>query len=477
MMEVYAGALSHADHQIGRLLDYLEHTNQRENTLVLFLMGDNGASAEGTLQGTTNECAVNQGAKEDITFLLSMIDELGGPKGYNHYPVGWAHAMDSPMQWTKQVASHFGGTRNGLVISWPARIKDAGGLRSQFCHVIDIVPTIYEAVGVTAPDVMDGVAQKPVEGVSLVYSFDNAKASTQHPVQYFELVGNRAIYKDGWMACTSPLRLPWLTRGEANPDDFKWELYNVNEDFSQANNLVAKYPDKLKELQEAFEVEAKKYNVYPLDASFVPRFNPSIRPSLSRGRDEFEFFQGMIRIPEGSAPDFKNKSWTVAAEIDVPRGGANGVIATIGGRFGGWGLWMDESKPRFCYAFSNQKKHKFRAASDEAIGPGRHILRVIFKYDGGGAGKGGVATIIVDERQVAECRVAETLMARFSLDETFDVGMDTGTPIVDDYDAKMPYAFTGTIHRLAVVLEPEKLPPEERERLHAILAKAMMAVQ
>jgi arylsulfatase len=477
MMEVYAGALSHADHQIGRLLDHLEQTNQRENTLVIFLMGDNGASAEGTLQGTTNEVAVNQGATEDIAFLLSMIDELGGPKGYNHYPVGWAHAMDSPMQWTKQVASHFGGTRNGLVISWPARIKDAGGLRSQFCHVIDIVPTIYEAVGVTAPDVMDGVEQKPVEGVSLVYSFDAAKAPTQHPVQYFELVGNRAIYKDGWMACTSPLRLPWLTSAEVNPDDFKWELYNVSEDFSQANNLVEKFPNKLKELQEAFEVEAKKYNVYPLDSSFVPRFAPTIRPSLSRGRDEFEFFQGMTRIPEGSAPDFKNKSWTVAAEIDVPAGGASGVIATIGGRYGGWGLWLDDSKPRFCSAFSNQEKHKYRAASDSPIPPGRHVVRVVFKYDGGGVGKGGDATIFVDERPVAQCRVAETLMVRFSLDETFDIGMDTGTPIVDDYDAKMPYAFTGTIHRVGVVLEPEKLPPEEQERLHAILAKAMMAVQ
>jgi arylsulfatase len=477
MMEVYAGALSHADANVGRLLDYLEESGQRDNTLIIFIMGDNGASAEGSLQGTTNEIGVNQGVQEDIGFLLSMLDELGGPKGYNHYPVGWAHAMDSPMQWTKQVASHFGGTRNGLAISWPKVIKNVGGLRSQFCHVIDIVPTIYEACGVKAPDVMDGVPQKPIEGVSLMYSFGEAKAPTRHPIQYFELVGNRAIYKDGWMASTTPLRLPWLTSAEANPDDFKWELYNIDEDFSQANNLVDKHPEKLKELQQAFDVEAKKYNVYPLDSSFVARFDTSIRPSLTRGRNEFVYYPGMARIPEGSAPDFKNKSWTVAAEIEIPKGGASGVLATQGGRFGGWGIWLDESKPRFCSALSNQPKHKFVAKSEVPLAPGRHVVRVKFKYDGGGAGKGGVATLMVDEKSVADVKVPQTLPARISLDETFDIGIDTGTPIVDDYDDKMPYAFTGTIHRVGVVLEPEKLSPEEQAKLQAVIAKAMMAVQ
>ncbi|MDL2400714.1 arylsulfatase [Rhizobium mayense] len=333
MMEVYAGALSHADYNIGRLLDTLEASGQTDNTLVIFMMGDNGASAEGSLQGTTNEVAVNaNGVTESIEFLLSMIDELGGPKTYNHYPVGWAHAMDTPMQWTKQVASHFGGTRNGLVISWPARIKDKGGLRSQFCHAIDITPTIYEAAGITPPDVLYGVQQKPIEGTSLVYTFDNATAPTRHGTQYFEMMGNRAIYKDGWMASTTPLRLPWVNTGfEPNPDDFKWELYHVDEDFSQANNLVDENSDKLKELQDAFDVEAKKYNVYPLDSSMASRADPAIRPSLTRGRDEFTYFPGMIRIPEGSSPDFKNKSWTAAAEVTIPDGGANGVLGTIGG--------------------------------------------------------------------------------------------------------------------------------------------------
>ena len=481
MMEVYSGALSYADNQIGRLLDEVEQSGQRDNTLVFFIMGDNGASAEGSLQGTTNEVATaGDGVKEDLPFLLSQINNLGGPLTYNHYPVGWAHAMDAPMQWTKQVASHFGGTRNGLVISWPTKIKDKGGLRSQFCSVIDIAPTIYEAAGITPPDVLDGVKQKPIDGVSLVYTFDQAKAPTRHSSQYFELVGNRAMYKDGWMASTTPLRLPWVTAAgvaEPNPDDFKWELYNINEDFSQSHNLADKNPDKLKELQDAFDVEAKKYNVYPLDSSFATRVDPAIRPSLTRGRNEFTYYPGMIRIPEGSAPDFKNKSWTIAAEVNIPERGASGVLATIGGRFGGWALWLDNSKPRFAYALSNQPAHKFRFASDKALGPGNHVVRVAFKYAGGGIGKGATATLLVDEKQVAQGSIPQTVAARFSLDETFDVGEDTGTPVVEDYAAKMPYEFTGTLKKFGVVLEPEKLTEEERKKLLEEVAKAIMGNQ
>ena len=477
MMEVYAGALSHADYQIGRLLDAVQESGQLENTLVIFLMGDNGASAEGTLQGTTNEVATAANSvTESLPYLLSMIDELGGPLTYNHYPVGWAHAMDAPMQWTKQVASHFGGSRNGMVISWPARIKDRGSLRSQFCHVIDIVPTIYEAAGITPPTVMDGVQQKPLEGVSLVYTFDNANAPTRHSTQYFELVGNRAIYKDGWMASTTPLRLPWVTIGfEPNPDDFKWELYNINEDFSQANNLAEKNPNKLKELQDAFDVEAKKYNVYPLDSSFASRADPAIRPSLTRGRTEFAYYQGMVRIPEGSAPNFKNKSWAIAAEVTVPDNLANGVLATIGGRFGGWALLMEGGKPEFVYALSNQPEHKFWIASNQPIPAGNHVVRFEFKYDGGGIGKGATGTLFVDGTAVAEGRIAQTVGVRFSLDETFDVGSDMGTPVVEDYLDKMPFAFTGTLKKFVVVLEPENLTPEERKRLLEEEARASMS--
>jgi arylsulfatase len=408
-----------------------------------------------------------------------MIDELGGPLGYNHYPVGWAHAMDTPMQWTKQIASHFGGTRNGMVISWPARIKDKGGLRSQFCHVIDIVPTIYEAAGVTPPKMLDGVEQKALDGASLVYSFDNAASPTRHGTQYFEMLGNRAIYKDGWMASTTPLRLPWVTQAgnEPNPDDFKWELYNIGEDFSQANNIVAKYPDKLKELQDAFDVEAKKYNVYPLDSSFATRVDPAIRPSLTRGRSEFVYFPGMIRIPEGSAPDFKNKSWTAAAEVTIPQGGADGVLATIGGRFGGWALLLRDSRPVFAYALSNQPQHKYRAVSDAPLQAGKHIVRVVFTYAGGGIGKAATAKLLVDEKQVAQAEIPQTVAVRFSLDETFDVGQDTGTPVLEEYADKMPFRFTGTLDRFVVVLEPSKLSEEEQARLRAELAKAMMAAQ
>ena len=479
MMEVYAGALSHADYDIGRVLDAVQDSGQLDNTLVIYMMGDNGASAEGTLQGTTNEVGTAaNGVKEDIPFLLSMIDQLGGPNAYNHYPVGWALAMDTPMQWTKQVASHFGGTANDMVISWPARIKDKGGLRSQFSHVTDIVPTIYEAAGIKAPDVMDGVKQKPLEGFSLVYTFDDAKATTHHPVQYFELVGNRGIYKDGWMASTTPLRLPWVTIGqEPNPDDYKWELYNVNDDFSQANNIVDKEPNRLKDLQSAFDTEAKKYNVYPLDSTFASRADPAIRPSLTRGRNEFTYYPGMIRIPEGSSPDFKNKSWTVGAEITVPPKGADGVLATTGGRYGGWVLMVSNGKPEFAYAFSNQPQHKTKVTAPQALSPGNHIVRVKFDYEGGGLGKGAMATLLVDEKQVAQSRIPQTVGVRFSLDETFDVGEDTGTPVVEDYVNKMPYAFTGTLKKLVVVLEPEKLSEEERARLRQEAASAYMAAQ
>ena len=479
MMDVYAGALSHADSQIGRLLDAIEQSGQRDNTLVIFIMGDNGASAEGILQGTTNEVATAaNGVTESLPYLLSMIDELGGPKTYNHYPVGWAHAMDSPMQWTKQVASHFGGTRNGMVISWPARIKDKGGIRSQFSHVTDIVPTIYEAIGIKPPSVMNGTKQKPLEGTSLVYTFNNAKAPTRHRTQYFELVGNRAIYKDGWMASTTPLRLPWVTIGqEPNPDDFKWELYNINEDFSQANDLAAKNPAKLKELQQAFDVEAKKYNVYPLDSTFASRADPAIRPSLTRGRSQFTYYPGMVRIPEGSAPDFKNKSWAIAAEVTIPERGASGVLATMGGRFGGWALLMQDGKPQFVYALSNQSDHKYRVASDQTVPAGNHVVRFSFKYDEGGIGKGGTGTLFVDGNQVAQGAIPRTIAVRVSLDETFDIGEDTGTPVVEDYVDKMPFRFTGTLKRFVVILEPQKLTDEERKSLREAEAKARMAVQ
>jgi len=292
------------------------------------------------------------------------------------------------------------------------------------------------------------------------------------------MFGNRAIYKDGWIASTTPLRPPWVTIGyEPSPDDFKWELYNVSDDFSQAHNVAEQNPEKLKELQDAFDVEAKKYNVYPLDSAFASRADPAIRPSLTRGRDEFAYFPGMVRIPEGSSPDFKNKSWTIAAEVAIPDGGANGVLATIGGRYGGWALLMQDNKPQFAYAYSNQPEHKYRVASDQPLAPGNHIVRVKFEYEGGGIGKAATATLLVDEKQVAQGRIEHTIAVRFSLDETFDVGEDTGTPVLEEYADRMPFRFTGTLKKLAVVLEPLKLSADEQRRLHDQLAEAMAAVQ
>jgi len=454
MMEVYAGALAHADHHIGRVVDEIERMGELDDTLVIFIQGDNGASAEGTLQGLTNEVAVaGNGVTEDLPFLLSMIDKLGGPESYGHYPVGWAHAMDTPFQWTKQVASHFGGTRNGLVVSWPNRILAKKEIRPQFHHVIDVVPTIYELVGITPPQVLNGVPQSPIEGASMAYSFDAPQASSTRTTQYFEMLGNRALYHDGWMASTTPLRLPWASPPDIDPDSFQWELYHVAQDFSQADNLATANPDKLRELQDLFWAEAGRYNVLPLDATFAQRVDPAIRPSLTRGRTTFEYIAGMVRIPEGATPDLKNKSYSLTAEVEIPKGGASGVLATQGGRFGGWGLLVLEGKPVFVHALSNQAQHKYKVASKEALAAGRHTIRFDFAYDGGGIGMGGLGSLTVDGKKVAEGRIEKTVRARFSLDETFDVGMDTGTPVVEEYAAQMPFKFTGTLDRFTIGLK------------------------
>jgi arylsulfatase len=481
MMEVYAGALSYADYEIGRVIDAVRKTGQLDNTIVIYEMGDNGASAEGTLQGTTNEVGeAANGVTESIPFLLSQMNELGGPHTYNHYPVGWAHAMDAPMQWTKQVASHFGGTRNGLAIAWPKKIKAHGVIRSQFSSVIDITPTLYEAIGITPPLVLYGAQQKPIDGTSMVYTWDpaNSDAPTRHTIQYFELVGNRALYKDGWIASTTPLRLPWITSGlSPDPNDFKWELYDLSKDPSQAHNLATKYPEKLAELQAAFDQEAQKYQVYPLDSSFAERADPSIRPSLTSGRTQFAYYPGAVRIPEGSAPNFKNQSWVVAADVVVPKGGANGVLATIGGYFGGWALLVMNGKPEFVYGYSNQPQDKTRIIAPKALPPGRHVVRVNFAYAGGGIGKAATATLFVDGAAVAHGTIPKTIAGRFSLDETFDIGEDTGTPVVLDYEKMMPFAFSGTLNQVAVVLQPEKLTDAQRRALLKAEAEADMAAQ
>lgn len=472
MMEVYAAALSHADHQMGRILDAIVEMGDLDNTLVIYIQGDNGASAEGTPQGLLNELAIMNGIPEEFSQVLAHMDALGSVMTYNHYPVGWAHAMDTPFQWTKQIASHFGGTRNGLVIAWPARIKDKGGIRTQFHHVIDIAPTILEAAGVEAPSVLNGVPQKPIEGVSMVYTFDDAKTPSTRRTQYFEMLGNRAIYNDGWVAATTPARLPWVVMGpDPDLDAYKWELYRVAEDFSQVVNLADKEPAKLRELQDLFWIEAAKHNVLPLDNRLAARFDVTHRPSLTRGRSVFTYYAGMTRIPEGTAPNLKNKSFKIGADVNIPAGGANGVIATQGGRFNGWGLYLLEGKPVFHYNLVGVQRFTF--AGKEKLAPGKHVILVDFTYDGGGIGKGGTVTLSVDDKPVAQGRIDRTYPIRVALDETLDIGEDTGTPVSEDY--RVPFTFTGALNRVLIRLSDSALSAEDEEQIRRAKAAVHMS--
>jgi len=466
MMEVYAAALAHCDYQMSRILDTIEAQGELDNTLVIYIQGDNGASAEGGMQGLLNEMTVFNAIPEDMKEVIRRMDELGGPTTFNHYPVGWAHAMDTPFQWTKQIASHFGGTRNGMVISWPARIKDKGGLRTQFSSVIDIMPTILEAAGVPAPTSINGVPQKPIEGTSLVYSFDDAKAPSKHTTQYFEMFGNRAIYHDGWVAATTPGVAPWDSAAEVQGRlpavlDYKWELYKVSEDFSEANDLASKEPAKLKELQDLFWTEAEKYNVLPIENSRIDRFDVNNRPSLTAGRNEFTYYPGLVRIPEGAAPDLKNRSYQIKAEVVIPESGAEGMLLTHGGRFSGYGLYLLKGKPVFLYNLAGVARYS--VAGKEALKPGKHTILFDFKYDGGGIGKGGNGTLQVDGRSVATGRIERTLAFRLSLDETLDCGEDTGTPVSEDYHT--PFKFTGELKEVTVSLKPVQLTAADQRKL------------
>ncbi len=474
MMEVYAAALSHADHQVGRVLDAVEELGQLDNTLVIYIMGDNGASAEGSRQGLLNEMTFFNAIPEDFSEVLRRMDELGGPMTFNHYPIGWAHAMDTPFQWTKQVASHFGGTRNGLVMAWPNGIDARGEIRPQFHHVIDILPTVLEATGLPAPQRVHGVEQEPIEGVSMAYTWDDAGAPSHRTTQYFEMLANRAIYQDGWVAATTPTTPPWVAVGElVDPiDGYDWELYNVDEDFSQATNLAASNPDKLRELQRAFYIEAVKFNVLPIDNSKVERLDVRNRPSNIRGLKQFTYYPGMVRIPEGSAPDLKNTSFGISAVVVVPEGGAEGVLMTQGGRFAGVGLYVKDGRPVFHY--NNCGVERYVVAAKDRLTPGKHVITLDFNYDGGGIGKGGTATLTVDAKVVASEKLPRTIPFRMSLDETLDIGEDTGTPISEDYS--VPFTFTGTLEKLTINLADHTLTEAElvkyREgRLNAALAQ------
>ncbi|PRY19778.1 arylsulfatase [Aliiruegeria haliotis] len=450
MMEVYAGSLAHMDYQINRILDAIEETGEMDNTLVIYLMGDNGASAEGSPDGLLNEMTFFNNIQVPFEDTYARMDELGGPNTFGHFPSAWAHAMNTPFQWTKQIASHFGGTRNGMVISWPAGIEGKGEIRDQFHHVIDIMPTILEATGLPAPQSINGVAQSPIEGTSMMYAFNDADAPSTRRTQYFEMLGHRAIYNDGWVAATTPPEAPWLsvTKPSDVISDWEWELYNVAEDFSQSKNLADEYPEKLEEMQLLFYGEATKYNALPIDNTKVPRLDVSLRPSLTMGRDSFTYYDNMKRIPEGTAPDFKNKSHTITATIEIDDGDNDGMLVTQGGRFGGWALYVLNGKPVYTYNVANLERYNI--VGDE-LAPGKHVIRYEFDYDGGGAGKGGNGKLYVDDTLVAEGRIERTMGYRISLDETFDIGSDAGEPVSEDYH--VPFDFPGTLEKVEVKLD------------------------
>jgi arylsulfatase A-like enzyme len=450
LMETFAAYTAQTDFHVGRVLDALDAVGQTDNTLIFWEIGDNGSSMEGTLNGVFNEMVSLNGQEEDPSFILAHLDEIGGPKSYNHFPVGWAWAMDTPFQWGKQIASHFGGTRNPLVISWPDRIKDKGGIRTQFHHAIDIAPTILEAAGVEQPAEVNGVTQKPIEGVSMVYSFDNPRAAEQHRVQYFEMFGNRAVYSNGWVACTRHGRLPWENAGTYDFDKDKWELYRIDGDFSEANDLAAQEPQRLRDMQDLFWIEAAKHQVLPLDDRFIERANPSLRPSLIAGRTDFTYFSGATRIPESSSPYVKSRSHSITAYVDVPQTGGDGVLVAAGGVVAGYALYVKDGKPTYEYNWFSQQRYK--VTSSEKLPAGPATIRVDFKYDGGGIAKGGWVTLFVNDKKVGEGRVEKTVAGRFSADETFDVGMDTGSPVSEDYKSPNPY--TGTLRKVQIKLQP-----------------------
>ena len=470
-MEVYAGFLEHTDHHVGRLVDALDDLGILDDTLVYYIVGDNGASAEGTINGSFNEMLSLNGASalETAEFMAGHIDAFGTPAAYNHYAVGWAHAMDTPYQWTKQVASHWGGTRNGTVVHWPSGFDARGEIRSQFHHVIDVAPTVLEVAGLPEPSVVDGVEQQPIEGVSMSYSFDDQAAAERHLTQYFEMFCNRGIYHEGWTAITRH-STPWMFHAEmpALADDV-WELYDTTTDWSQGHDLAAELPEKLAELQELFLEEARKHNVLPLDDRRIERFNADLvgRPELVKGNSQI-LFGGMGRLTESSLLNTKNKSHSVTAEIVVPDAGAEGVIIAQGGAFAGWSLYTRNGRPKYCYNLLGLQR--FKVEGDGVIPPGEHQVRMEFAYDGGGLAKGGTVTLYLDGAEVGEGRVEATVPMIFSGDETADVGSDTASPVSDDYDDE-DSVFTGTVNWVQIDLGEDAedadhlITPDERLRV------------
>jgi len=475
-VDVYAAYLMYTDYEIGRVIQAVEDMGKLDNTLIIYISGDNGSSAEGTLIGTPNEVAMFNGVEVPVADQLKYFyDAWGSDRTYNHMAVPWSWAFDTPFSWTKQIASHFGGVRQGTAISWPAVIKDKGGIRNQFHHIIDIVPTILEATHIKQPKVVDGIPQSPIEGVSMVYTWDkaNAGAPSRHRTQYFEMMGDRAIYHDGWIASTKVMRPPWDTMSPAkDPTTFPWELYDVRNDWTQAEDLAAKDPAKLKEMQALFVTEAKKYQVFPLDSTVVTRLITP-KPSITAGRNVFTWTAPLTGTPNGDAPSILNASYSFKAEVELPQGGGEGMLITQGGRFAGYGFYVLKGKPVFNWNLVGLKWVKWEGP--DVLSPGKHTLEFDFKYDDlgmgtlmfnnlSGIGRGGTGVLRVDGKEVATQKMEHTIPFILAWDENLDVGSDTGTP-VDDRDYQVPFAFTGKINKITLTIDRPKLSPEDEKKL------------
>ena len=483
--EVFAAYAAYSDHEIGRVIQGFENLGKLDNTLVIYINGDNGTSAEGGPLGTPNEVAFFNGLnKLPAEVQMKWYDAWGTEQTYNHMSAGWSWAFNAPFSWFKQNASALGGTNQNMVVSWPARIKDKGGLREQFVHVIDVVPTILEAAGIKAPDTVDGIKQKPIEGTSFAYTFDvkNAKMASRHKTQYFEMMGQWALYDEGWFLSTKVNRAPWEAFGPANPDPLNnqvLELYNLNTDFSQQTNLAAKYPERVKAMKQKFIAEAKKYQVLPLDASVASRI-VAPRPNITAGRSEFVYTMPMVGLPQGDSPLLLNTSYTVTADITVPETGGDGMILTSGGRFAGYGFYILNGKPVWLWNLVDLERLKWEGA--DALMPGRHTIEFDFQYEGqgpgtlafnnfSGVGRPGTGTLKVDGKVVDTKKMEKTLPMILQWDESFDIGSDTLTG-VNDADYKPPFKLTSKLNKLTVKLDRPQLSPEDIKKLEAAMKAA-----
>jgi len=486
-VDIFAAFAAYDDYEIGRVIQAFEDLGKLDNTLIIYINGDNGTSAEGGPLGTPNEVAFFNGVQVPVDVQMKFYDVWGTDKTYNHMSAGWSWAFDTPFDWFKQNASRLGGVNQNMVVSWPARIKDKGGLRQQFLHVIDVVPTILEAANIKAPEMVDGIKQAPIEGTSFAYTFDkkNANVPSRHKSQYFEMMGQWALYDDGWILSTKVNRAPWEAFGAANPDPLNnqiFQLYDLNKDFSQSQDIAAQHPDKVKEMRKEFVEVAKKYQVFPLDASVAARI-VAPRPNITAGRTEFVYTRPMVGLPQGDSPFILDSSYTITADIEVPQGGAEGMILTSGGRFAGYGFYLLQGKPVFLWNLVDLERIKWEGA--EALTPGKHTVAFDFKYDGLGAGtlafnnfsglgRPGTGTLLVDGKVVDTKEMKRTLPMILQWDESFDIGSDTLTG-VNDADYKPPFPLTAKFDKLTIKVDRPQLSKADIKKLEEAMRNNKMS--